>query len=219
MEDHKRLGIMTCSGRGQYPCHPLGHRQSFRLSRRRQCRRCGVCTMSPIPVRPGIAPQVASGSMPPPGEFPVTYGNEHQYGCFGEVYGDRLSIPPGDSERLLSCLQATTPLCLIDLSDGELLKALHPQLDGRISSAIHYTVTEAWSLALHEWYPEAHGIRYVARHATPYRNHCLFLDRCDGLLTVETEGRLKDLHDLVVRACDVYALAPRLFEPRDLGDW
>jgi hypothetical protein len=86
----------------------------------------------------------------PAGEFPVTYGNEHQYGCFGEVYGDRLSIPPGDSERLLSCLQATTPLCLIDLSDGELLKALHPQLDGRISSAIHYTVTEAWSVALHE---------------------------------------------------------------------
>lgn len=75
----------------------------------------------------------------PMGEFPVTYGNEGEYGCFGEVYGDRQSIPPADSTRLLSCLAATAPLRLIELDDGELLKALHPELDGRISSDIHYT--------------------------------------------------------------------------------
>jgi RES domain len=155
----------------------------------------------------------------PVGQFPVTYGNEEEYGCFGEVYGDHQSIPPADSARLLSCLSAKSPLCLIKLDDGELLKALHPQLDGRISSDIHYTVTQAWSLALHEWYPEAHGIRYVARHATPYLNYCLFLDRCKDLLDLKTEGKLQDLHDLVIRACDAYALAPRLFEPRDPGGW
>jgi len=155
----------------------------------------------------------------PAGQFPVTYGSEDEYGCFGEVYGDRRSIPPADSARLLSCLSATSPLRLIELDDGELLKALHPQLDGRISSDIHYAITQAWSLALHEWYPQAHGIRYVARHATPYLNHCLFLERCKGLLDVKTEGKLQDLHDLVTRACDAYALAPRLFEPRDPGGW
>jgi RES domain len=155
----------------------------------------------------------------PQGEFAVTYLSADEYGCFGETYGDRQAIPPRDSERLLSRLTTTGPLRLIHLDDGELLKALHPHLDGRISSDIHYTITQAWSLALHEWYPEAHGIRYIARHATPHLNYCLFLERCSGLLELGTEGRLADLRELVIRACDAYGLAPRVFEPRDQGGW
>jgi hypothetical protein len=155
----------------------------------------------------------------PAGEFAVTYANEDQYGCFGEVYGDRQSIPPADRTRLLSRLSASEPLYLIPLEDGELLKALHPQLDGRINSDVHYTVTQEWSLALHSWFPDAHGIRYVARHATPHLNHCLFLDRCEGRLELETKGKLEDLHEIVTRACDAYGLAPRLLEPRDPGGW
>jgi hypothetical protein len=135
------------------------------------------------------------------------------------VYGDRQAIPPTDRVRILSRITPTGPLCLVPLDDGELLKALHPQLDGRISSDIQYRITRDWSLALHGWYPKAHGLRYLARHATPHFNYCLFLERCEGLLDLEPQGTLEELSDLVTRACDAYALAPRLLESRDKGGW
>jgi hypothetical protein len=119
--------------------------------------------------------------------------------------------------RILSRITPTEPLFLVPLDDGGLLKALHPQLDGRISSDIQYRITREWSLALHGWYPNAHGVRYVARHATPHFNYCLFLERCEGLLDLEPQGTLEELSDLVTRACDAYALAPRLLEIRDKG--
>jgi hypothetical protein len=135
------------------------------------------------------------------------------------VYGDRQAIPPQDRARILSQITPMEPLRLVPLDDGELLKALHPELDGRISSDIHYRITREWGLALYSWYPEAHGLRYVARHATPHFNYCLFLERCQGLLELEPQGKLEELHDLVIRACDAYALAPRLCETRDKGGW
>ncbi len=135
------------------------------------------------------------------------------------MYGDGGSIPPSATSRLLSCLTATGPLRLVQLDDGRLLKALHPGLDGRISTDVEYPTTQRWSLALHEWYPDAHGVRYTARHATPHLNYCLFLDRCAGLLDLHTEGKLEDLADIVTLASDAYGLAPRLFEPRDPGGW
>lgn len=155
----------------------------------------------------------------PDGEYLVTYGSDDRFACFGEVYGDRQSIPPTDMARKLSSIRANRPLRFITLDDGETLKALHSELDGRVASDIHYTVTRAWSLALHAWYKDADGIRYVARHGTPHLNRCLFLDRCASSLEVEEEGELGELRDLVVRACDAYALAPRLFESRDPGGW
>jgi len=149
----------------------------------------------------------------------VTYANADRYGCFAEVYGDRQSIPPHDATRLLSRLEPTQPLTLVALDDGQLLKALHPQLDGRISTSIEYETTMQWSRALHTWYPDAHGIRYTARHATPQDNYCLFLDRCADLLQLDIDGKLTDLRDTVTRASDAYGLATRLHEPPDNGGW
>jgi hypothetical protein len=155
----------------------------------------------------------------PAGEFPVTYANADRYGCFAEVYGDRQSIPSRDAARMLSRLIPTQPLKLIPLDDGQLLKALHPHRDGRISTSLEYPTTMQWSGALHTWYPDAHGIRYTARHATPHDNYCLFLDRCADLLQLDTDGKLADLRDTVTRACDAYGLAARLHEPHDNGGW
>jgi hypothetical protein len=149
----------------------------------------------------------------------VTYANADRFGCFAEVYGDRESIPPKDATRILSRITSTQPLRLIELNDGQLLKALHPLLDGRISTGIEYATTRQWSRALHVWYPQAQGMRYTARHATPHDNYCLFLDRCGDLLNVDPEGTLIELPELVTRACDVYRLAPRLHEPSDHGGW
>jgi hypothetical protein len=135
------------------------------------------------------------------------------------VYGDRESIPPGDGSRAASKLTCGEPLRLIPLEDGQFLKALHPQLDGRISTDVEYGTTRQWALALYGWYPDAQGIRYTARHATPHPNYCLFLDRCPNALRADREGTLDQLDELVTLACAAYGLAPRLHEPADKGGW
>jgi hypothetical protein len=173
----------------------------------------------PDPLKPALHPQGRFRFDAPAGEYPVTYANADQHGCFAEVYGDRQSIPPRDATRTVSQITASEPLRLIPLDDGQFLKALHPQLDGRISTDVEYATTRQWALALHGWYPDAHGIRYTARHATPHHNYCLFLDRCAPLLTADLQGTLAELGELVTRACAAYRLAPRLHEPNDKGGW
>jgi RES domain-containing protein len=155
----------------------------------------------------------------PAGEFRVTYGNEDEYACFGEVYGDQQSIAPKDRDRKLSVIVPRRPLQLVALDDGTVLKALDPKLDGRISTDLDYARTREWSLALHGWYAAADGLRYTGRHAVTRLNYCLYIDRCGDALDVDSKGSLVDLRDLVMRAADAWNLAPRLFEPRDRSRW
>jgi hypothetical protein len=145
---------------------------------------------------------------------PVTYCNLDRYAAFAEVYGDVRSIAPNQAERLLSRIWSERALRVVDLDSSETLAQL--ELDLKISTCTEYERTMAWSLALHEWYPEADGLRYLGRHATTRLNFCLFLDRCGDALGFETEGRLIDLRSRVLRAADAYNLAPRLFDQRDL---
>jgi hypothetical protein len=151
----------------------------------------------------------------PAGEYAVTYVNLDPYAAFAEVYGDTRSIAPNQADRLFSSIWSERALRVVALDDPEVLAALG--LDLRISAAVEYPTTMAWSRALHEWYPQADGIRYLGRHATIKLNYGLFLDRCAEDLDFATDGKLGDLRGLVLRAADSYNLAPRLFEERDRG--
>jgi hypothetical protein len=145
----------------------------------------------------------------PAGEYRVTYVNENKYGCFGEVYGNRRNIGPKQATRRLSKMTSIRPLRVIPLEDSEVIAAFN--VDGAIYTTIDYARTQQWSLALHNWYPEADGIRYIGRRATTRLNRCLFVDRCGKDLNFALEGELQDLQDIVVRAADAYSLAQRLF--------
>jgi hypothetical protein len=153
----------------------------------------------------------------PAGEYPVTYGNEDDYACFAEVYGDSGEIAPSDAGRYLSAVRSTRPLRLLALDDSHVLAALG--LDLRIATTVDYARSRLWGLRLHEWYPDCDGLRYLGRHAARHLNFCLFLDRCAGSLEPDTIGRLADLRYHVIRAAEAYNLAPRLFEERDRGGW
>jgi hypothetical protein len=153
----------------------------------------------------------------PKNEYAVSYLNEDCFACFGEVYGDRQEIPPDQAERFLSRITYTRPLRVVALDDGEVLA--HFRLDLNISASVDYTRTMQWGFALHEWYPEADGLRYLGRHAATYLNRCLFLDRCADAIEAERRGKLGDLRDMVMRAADARNLAPRLFDPRRPAGW
>jgi hypothetical protein len=140
----------------------------------------------------------------PAGEYPVTYGNADRLASFAEVYGDRRQILASEAGRRLSLLSAERPLRLVTLDEAETFHALG--LDARISTTKRYTRTQAWSLALHHWLPEADGIRYAGRHAGKHCNYCLFLDRCGGDLAVWRQGELQDLRQIVLFAARRYAL-------------
>jgi len=126
-------------------------------------------------------------------------------GCFAEVYGDAGVIEAAEiRRRSLFRLSSTRELQLLRLENGGVQKAF--RLDSRICNTKRYAVSQAWGLAFHEWYPEADGIRYKSRHASPGLNVCLFLDRCRDAVTAIEVGRLTGLRKTVAAARRKYHL-------------
>lgn len=142
----------------------------------------------------------------PGGEYPgPLYANTLRLGCFAEVYGDAGVIEAADMRcRSLFRLRSTRALRLLRLEDGGVQKAFG--LDSRICDTKRYAVSRAWGLALYGWYPEADGIRYISRHASPGLNVCLFLDRCVDTIMAEKVGPLADLRRTVAAARRKYHL-------------
>ncbi len=97
---------------------------------------------------------------------------------------------------------------MVALDRGEIQKALG--LDAKICDSRRYETTRQWAYAMHRWYPEASGIRYPSRHASPHHNYCLFLDRCLYLLVVELQGRLEELRATVLLAAARYRLRSQI---------
>jgi hypothetical protein len=151
----------------------------------------------------------------PVGEYQVTYVNQDRHAIFAEVFGDSGEVSPRNLGRRCSRMSSTRLLRLIPLDDAIAVAALHTDI--RISGETDYDRTMQWSLALHQWYPSADGIRYLGRHALQYRNYCLFLDRCRRDLNFSFEGELEDRRDHVMTACDRFNLAPRIFDKRGSG--
>jgi hypothetical protein len=162
------------------------------------------------PLRVSVHPTGRFRFDAPTGEYAVTYANLDQYACFAEVYGDEQEIPPTQVDRRLSFLTSARPLRLIQLDDGPHWSSFG--LDMSICSSVDYARTQLWSKRLHEWYPDADGIRYLGRHAGVSQNLCLYLDRCADAMSAELEGRLGELRSLVMKAADVWSLAPRIFD-------
>jgi hypothetical protein len=168
------------------------------------------------PLRPGTYPRGRYRFDAPRdgAEYRVTYGNAARHGTFAEVYGDIGRIKPAERDRRLSRIAATRTLQLVALDDPGVQKVLG--LDGRIAMSKQYPTTMKWSRALHRWFPDADGIRYMSRHAGTNRNYCLFLDRCKGALEVEPKGQVGDLRlrPVVLDACDRYELVLMIPRPR-----
>lgn len=133
----------------------------------------------------------------PVGQYPVTYGN-----------GDRRQILADQATRALSLLIARRPLRVIPLDEAAVFLALG--LDARINTTKRYDRTQAWSLALHTWFPDADGIRFSGRKAGNSPNYCLFLDRCAADLDLYSQGELQDLRAIVLAAAARYALKVEL---------
>ncbi len=142
----------------------------------------------------------------PGGEYPAPlYANTFRLGCFAEVFGDTGVIEASEiRRRSLFRVSSTRTLRLLTLDDGGVQKAF--RLDSRICDTKVYEVSRAWGLAFHGWYPEADGIRYISRHASPHLNVCLFLDRCMDAIRAEEVGRLVDLAKTVAAARRKYHL-------------
>jgi RES domain len=147
-------------------------------------------------------------------EYRVTYGNDARHGAFAEVYGDTRRIKAADRARHLSRIVAERRLRFVPLDDPHVQKVL--DLDGRIAMSRQYARTMPWSRALHRWFPDADGIRYMSRHAGTKRNYCLFLDRSRDSLRVERSGDLGDLalRRVLLDAADRYQLAVMIPRPR-----
>jgi hypothetical protein len=75
-----------------------------------------------------------------------------------------------------------------------------------VNTTKRYDRTQAWGLALHEWFPAADGIRFSGRKAGKALNYCLFLDRCAADLDLYSQGRLQDLRAIVLAAAARYGL-------------
>lgn len=142
----------------------------------------------------------------PDGAFRVTYANTSRKGCVHEVYGDEGVIEGREGERRrFFGFVAGRPLRMIALDEADVRSALG--IDLRICSTLRYRRTQAWANALHAWYPEADGIRYLGRNSAPERNHCFFLDRCGGSLSTRDEGPLRDFHRTVQAVARVRGIA------------
>lgn len=142
----------------------------------------------------------------PCGEYPAPlYANTLRLGCVAEVFGDAGVIEAAEiRRRSLFRLSSTRELRLLMLEDGGVQKAFG--LDSRICDTKRYEVSRAWGLAFHGWYPDADGIRYISRHASPGLNMCFFLDRCVDAIMAEKVGRLADLPKTVAAARHKYHL-------------
>lgn len=139
-------------------------------------------------------------------EYPAPlYANTMRLGCFADVFGDAGVIEAAEiRRRSLFRLRSTRALRLLRLENGGVQKAF--RLDSRICDTKVYAWSQAWGLAFHEWYPDADGIRYISRHASPGFNVCLFLDRCVDAIAAEEVGRLVDLRKTVAAARRKYHL-------------
>lgn len=140
----------------------------------------------------------------PAGEYRALYGNADRLAAFAEVYGDVRVIEESQKDRKLSRISSTDALSLIPLDDPGTQKLLG--LDGRVGMSKQYPVTQKWASRLFRWFPQAHGIRYLSRHAGENRNYCLFLDRCAGELEVEEHGKISSLRKVALLAADRYRL-------------
>lgn len=151
----------------------------------------------------------------PDGSWPVTYANRTQVGAFAEVYARRRDIGPGEGERRLSAMDSA-PLRLVALDEPGVLSAFN--LDALVSTVPTYNRTMRWGERFREWYDGAngelaHGIRYLGRKSASHLNYCLWLDRCDGLVTTTQAGKLRELRAEVLSAADQLQLTARLFDP------
>jgi hypothetical protein len=140
----------------------------------------------------------------PSGEYRSLYCNANTLAAFAEVYGDVRVIDANQSSRRLSHIDSREKLLLVPLDDPATQKRLG--LDGRIGMSRQYPTTQRWALSLFGWFPEAHGIRYLSRHAGEHRNYCLFVERCAGKLSSEEHGIISSLRNLVLLAADTYHL-------------
>lgn len=147
----------------------------------------------------------------PHGEYPVTYASQDRQAVFGERFGDIGRIKAEQRTLRLSQITPRRPLRLVPLELATTQRAFG--LDGRICVSRQYEATQRWGFALHEWYPEADGIRYTARLAGPHLNVCLFLDRCRNELGVGSFGTLGTLMIDVLRAGAAYNLAVEWLVP------
>ena len=140
----------------------------------------------------------------PTGEYAALYCNADRLAVFAEVYGDVRLLEEDQRERRLSHFSSKGSLRLVPLDDPGTQKRLG--LDGRIGMSKQYPVTQRWALALHRWFPEADGIRYLSRHAGENRNYCLFSERCAEKLRVEEHGEISSLRETALLAADMYHL-------------
>ncbi len=140
----------------------------------------------------------------PTGEYAALYCNADRLAVFAEVYGDVRLLEEDQRERRLSHISSEESLRLVPLDDPGVQKRLG--LDGRIGMSKQYPVTQRWAQALHRWFPEADGIRYLSRHAGENRNYCLFPERCAEKLRVEEQGEICALRETVLLAADRYHL-------------
>lgn len=140
----------------------------------------------------------------PSGEYRSMYCNADCLAAFAEVYGDARVIDADQRSRRLSRIFSRETLLLVPLDDPATQKRLG--LDGRIGMSRQYPISQRWALSLFRWFPEAHGIRYLSRHAGKHRNYCLFVDRCASKLRYVEHGSISSLRDLVLLAADNYHL-------------
>ena len=146
----------------------------------------------------------------PGGEFGVTYVSDDRLATFAETYaeGSRV-LARSEAERRLSRLWSMRPLRLLRLDDMSVAAAFG--LDNRISTEKPYARTQAWSAAWHAWYPRLDGLTFLGRKSAPYRNACLYLDRCADSLAFAEEGTLAELRAVGLRACAKYRITPALY--------
>jgi hypothetical protein len=80
---------------------------------------------------------------------------------------------------------------VIDLENVKTQKAF--SLDARIPTSRQCAVTQRWSRAFHDWYPDADCIRYRSCQENDTLNVCVFLDRCGSDFEVTSSEQLENL--------------------------
>jgi len=153
----------------------------------------------------------------PAGEHAVSYANVSEHYAFAEVYCDTdgtHEIGPDQANRRISSVAVHGALQVLDLGDAGVLTALG--VDLRICTTTDYARTRGWAFNIRQWLPDVQAIRYLGRRSGRADNYCLFLDRCAGVLTWTPHGTLAQNEELVLIACDLLGLVPRLlFEEPD----
>jgi hypothetical protein len=157
----------------------------------------------------------------PDGQYAVSYGNVSAEHAFVEVYGDLddgfNEIAPSQADRRISSMTFSRKLRVVDLGDAALLRAIGADL--RIATDTDYRVTQLWGERIHAWWAHADAIRFPGRKAGRRDNFCLFLDRCVDAIEQEGHGTLAENEELVLRACELFGLVPRLIFEAPSPHW